>query len=56
MDELSRNIDTLEEDNTLLERKIEEVRLSNQEKKEMLKHLTQEERNKAELENYVAKK
>lgn len=56
MDELSRNIDGLEEENKELERKIEEASKLNEKKKEMLKNMTEEEKNKAELENYLAKK
>lgn len=56
MDELSRNIDGLEEENKELERKIEEANKLNEKKKEMLKNMTEEEKNKAELENYLARK
>ncbi len=41
MDELSRNIDNLEEENKQLERKIEESNSLNEKKKEMLKNMTE---------------
>ncbi len=56
MDELSRNIDTLQEDNRELEAKIEAAVKLNQQKREALNAMTEEEKNKAELETYLAKK
>lgn len=56
MDQLSRNIDALEEENKDLQRKIDEAAQLNQAKQETLRAMTEEEKNKAELDAYLAKK
>jgi prefoldin subunit 5 len=49
MDELARNIDSLEEENRELERKISDANTTNEQKKEKLQNMTEEEKNRAEV-------
>ena len=56
MDELSRNIDALNEQNQALENKIAEAHANNQQKREMLQAMTQEEKSKLEIDQHLAKK
>jgi len=46
----------LEDENRELERKIEESKMTNEEKNQMIKQLNEEEKNKMELESYMKKK